>query len=260
MFIHFLKKKYTMHNSLKFISTIIIAVTPYFSLQAQVNSPKYEIGVGAASFIYQGDLTPNRFGSFETMRPGINIHGSKIVSSSFLMRVNIAVGGLRGDEAKYNNPEFRKQRNFDFRSPIAELSLLLAWNPFGTNYTDKGFSPYLFSGVGINFLRIKRDWSKLNAAYFGDGSDLPNQIAVDAAHSLPRVTPVIPIGVGVRYYLTPRIAIDAETSYRVTFTDYLDGFSQAANPTKRDHYQTISIGAIYRVGKKNMLDCPVVRY
>ncbi len=250
-----------MSNSLTIITTtIVIASQSFFSLQAQVNAPKYEIGVAAASFIYQGDLTPNRFGSFETMRPGINIHGSKIVSHSFLMRVNVAVGGLRGDDAKYDNPEFRKKRNFNFRSPIAELSLLLVWNPFGTNYGDKGFSPYLFGGGGISFLRIKRDWSNFNAAYFGDGSNLPNQIAADAAHTLPRATPVIPMGVGVRYGLTPRIAINAETSYRLTFTDYLDGFSQAANPAKRDHYQTFSIGAIYRVGKKNILDCPVIRY
>lgn len=249
-----------MHNSLKLITTISIAVAPHFALQAQLNVAKYEIGIAAAGFIYQGDLTPNRFGSFETMRFGINIHGSKIMSRSFLVRANIAIGGLRGDDAVYNNPAFRKQRNFNFRSPLTELSLLLVWNPFGTNYSDKGFSPYLFGGPGLSLLNIKRDWSNFNAAYFGDGSDLANRIATDAAQSPPGLIPVIPLGVGVRYQLTQRIAINAETSYRLAFTDYLDGFSQAANPEKRDQYQTISIGTIYRIGKKNMLDCPVVRY
>jgi hypothetical protein len=43
-------------------------------------------------------------------------------------------------------------------------------------------------------------------------------------------------------------------------TDYLDGFSQAANPTENDHYGIYSIGAVYRIGKKNTLACPVVRY
>ena len=249
-----------MHNSLKFIITIIIAASSHCSLQAQVNVAKYEIGIAAAGFIYQGDLTPNRFGSFETMRFGINVHGSRIMSRSFLVRANISIGGLKGDDGIYDNPEFRKQRNFNFRSPVTELSLLLVWSPLATNYADRGFSPYLFGGPGLSLVNIKRDWSNFNAAYFGDGSDLPDRIAADAAQSLPRLTPVIPLGVGVRYGLTQRIAINVETSYRLTFTDYLDGFSQAANPAKKDHYQTISIGAIYRIGKKNMLDCPVVRY
>jgi len=68
------------------------------------------------------------------------------------------------------------------------------------------------------------------------------------------------VGVGVRYYLSDKIGISAETTYRVMSNDYLDGFSQAANPAKGDHYYSHTIGAVYRLGKKNTLDCPVVRY
>lgn len=249
-----------MHNSFKFMATICIITSTSFLLQAQVNRANYEIGIAAAGFIYQGDLTPNRVGSVETTRFGISIHGSKIMSRSFLVRANLTIGGIKGDDGIYNNPEFRKQRNFNFRSPVNELSLLLVWNPFATNYSNSGFSPYLFGGPGLSLVNVKRDWSNFNAAYFGDGSDLPDRIATDAAQSTPTLMPVIPVGLGLRYGLSERIALNTETSYRLVFTDYLDGFSQAANPERNDHYQTISIGAIYRIGKKNMLDCPVVRY
>ncbi len=250
-----------MHKNLQQIPVILLLVLlQNTSLSAQVNLPKYELGIALSSFIYQGDLTPNRFGSYETMRFGVSIHGSKIISRSFLVRANLSIGGLKGDDAKYDNPEFRKERAFRFRSPVFEFTPLLVWNPLGKNYDDKGLSPYLFAGAGISLLKVKRDWSDFNAAYFGDGSDLPGRIAADEAHDLPRVIPVIPAGVGIRYGLTPRIAVTAETAYRWTFTDYLDGFSQAANPARYDHYQTISVGAIYRIGKKNVLDCPVVRY
>ena len=232
----------------------------YYPVAAQNNVAKYEVGAAISAFIYQGDLTTHRFGSVETTRFGINLHGSKIVSPSFMLRTNLAIGSLKGDDAKYNNPAFRKQRNFNFRSPVLEVAQLVVWNLFGKNYEDKGFSPYLFGGAGISFLKIKRDWSNFNAAYFGDGADLPNRIAIDAQHSLPKIIPVIPLGVGVRYGLTQNITINAESSYRLTYTDYMDGFSQAANPGKNDHYLTTSVGAIYRVGKKNRLDCPVVRY
>ena len=70
--------------------------------------------------------------------------------------------------------------------------------------------------------------------------------------------PVFPVGFGLRYGVSNRLAVNAETSYRFTRTDYLDGFSKAVNPLKGDTYSSISIGAIYRIGKKNMLDCPKV--
>lgn len=242
------------------ISAVIIIFFCYNPVAAQNNVAKYEVGAAISAFIYQGDLTTHRFGSVETTRFGINLHGSKIISPSFMLRTNLAIGSLKGDDAKYNNPEFRKQRNFNFRSRVLEVAQLVVWNLFGKNYEDKGFSPYLFGGAGLSFLKIKRDWSNFNAAYFGDGSDVPARIAIDAQHSLPKLIPVIPLGVGVRYGLTQNITINAESSYRLTYTDYMDGFSEAANPDKNDHYLTTSVGAIYRVGKKNRLDCPVVRY
>ncbi len=243
----------------KITATIIISLC-YFQVAAQHNVAKYEVGAAISAFIYQGDLTTHRFGSVETTRFGINLSGSKIISASFMLRTNLAIGRLKGDDAKYNNPAFRKQRNFNFRTPVFEVAQLLVWNLSGKNYEDIGLSPYVFGGAGLSFLKIKRDWSNFNAAYFGDGAALPNLIAIDAQHSLPKIIPVIPLGVGVRYGLTQNITINAESSYRLTYTDYIDGFSEAANPNKNDHYLTTSIGAIYRVGKKNKLGCPVVKY
>lgn len=251
-----------MNNSRRKIVVGFVFLALGSITKGQNPDPKFEIGAGISSFIYQGDLTPNRFGSVETMRFGINLQGSIIVSRSFLLRTNLAIGGLRGDDATYNNPEFRKQRNFNFRTPVTELSQMVVWNPLSSNYSNRGFSPYLFGGVGVSFLKIKRDRSNLNAAYFGDQSDILQRIALDEAHSLPVIIPVIPLGLGMRLGLSPLIDITAESSYRLVFTDYLDGFSQAANPARNDHFQTITLGAIYRMGNmnKNKLGCPVIAY
>ncbi len=230
----------------------------YYQAHSQTNIPKYEFGLHLNSFIYQGDLTPERLGSFKTMRWGINLFGSRIMSPSFSLRTNLAIGGLRGDDALYDEPEYRKQRNFNFNTRVIELTQLIVWNPLRTNYRDKGFSPYLFSGIGFNFVKIKRDWSNFNGEYFD--ADYLEKFALDTAHSVPKNIPVIPIGAGFRYDISPRLAVSAEASYRLTFTDYLDGFSEAANPNRKDNYYTIGVGIIYRAGKKNMLNCPVVRY
>jgi hypothetical protein len=231
-----------------------------FSANAQTNVPKFQFGISAGTFIYQGDLTPSLFGSYRTLKPAINLFASKLFSSSFSLRTNLAFGKLKGDDAKYDKPEYRQQRNFNFTSPVVEISGMVEWNILGRNYSSQGFAPYLFAGAGYSFLKIKRDWSNFNTEYFGAESVLMTGLTADAQHSLPKGLLVIPVGVGARYYLSDKIGISAETSYRFISTDYLDGFSQAVNPDKKDNYYSHTIGIVYRLGKKNLLDCPVVRY
>lgn len=234
------------------------------SASAQRNITGVELGAGAGVFIYQGDLTPKRTGSYRNLKPAVVLSAAYIMSTSFSVRFNVSAGSLRGDETKYEIPEYRKFRAFTFRSPLLELSPQLVWNPLGKNYAVKGFSPYFFSGVAINFLRIQRDYSGYDPAYFGDGSNIPQRIAEDEQQRLPRVRLAIPVGAGMRYNISNSIAVNVETTYRFLSTDYLDGFSQAANPEKNDHFQTISAGLIYRWGNvkkgKNKLGCPVMKY
>lgn len=228
---------------------------------AQTDNPKYEFGLNLGFLVYQGDLTPEKFGSFKTQRLSFGLHTSKIINPSFSVRANLALGKLKGDDALYSSPAYRQQRNFNFTTPVTELTAQLVWNVAGRNYADKGFSPYLFAGAGFSFLKIKRDWSTINTTYFvPETSEVWAGLAADSAHKLPKVLPVIPVGAGVKYFITPNWAVTAETSYRLSSTDYLDGFSQAANPKKKDNYLNYSIGLLYRTGKKNRLGCPVMRY
>ena len=94
---------------------------------------------------------------------------------------------------------------------------------------------------------------------------------MDSAHSLPKVIPVLPVGAGLRYFFSPKFGLNLEASYRVSFTDYIDGFSQAANPDLKDHYMNYALGIIFRpggdsgsgsggYGGKSKLGCPVLKY
>lgn len=228
---------------------------------SQNNNPKYEFGVNFGFLVYQGDLIPRRFGSFETQKFSLGLHASKLLSPFFSVRGNFLWGKLRGDDAVYDNPEYRKMRNFNFTSPVIELTGQLVWNPLGRNYIDKGFSPYLFAGGGFALLRVKRDYSNINTTYFShETSEVWAGLAADSAHALPRVLPVVPVGAGIKYYFSPRWGVNAETSYRLAYSDYIDGFSQAANPKQKDHYLNYSIGVVFRTGKKDMLKCAKMKY
>jgi opacity protein-like surface antigen len=227
---------------------------------AQSDNPKYEFGINIGFLVYQGDLTPEKLGSFRTQKLAFGFHASRILGPAFSLRGNMVIGTLIGNDAVYPFPEYRQQRNFNFISPVTELSAQLVWNVAGRNYADKGFSPYLFAGAGVSFLNIKRDWSQINANYFGELSEIWPGLAIDAAHQPPHILPVFPVGAGMKYFFTPRWAINAEASYRLDFTDYLDGFSKAANPSRNDHYLNYAIGLIYRPFKKGRMDCPALKY
>ncbi len=230
------------------------------TLSAQLY-PKYEFGFNLGFTVYQGDLTPQQLGSFKTQKLALGLQAARLLGPSFSVRAAFLRGRLKGDDALYTTPEFRQQRNFNFSTPVTEFTGQLVWNPLGRNYAEKGFSPYFFAGAGFAFLRIKRDWSGLNSSYFNsETSSLFSGLATDTTHTVPRLIPVIPVGLGVKYFFTPKLGMNAETSYRLGYTDYLDGFSEAANPDKKDHYLNYSVGIIYRTGKKNMLSCPKIRY
>ncbi len=235
----------------------IFSITSY----AQIQYSKFEIGVGANAFIYQGDLTPSFLGSLKTIQPGASAFVNRFLNQSFSVRANFSYGTLKGNDALYASPAWRRERNFSFSTPVLETTVEAVWNILGKNGSKNnyGFSPYLFAGVGYSFLNIKRDWSKMNTTYFASETRTVNGLIADEAHRLPGGIPVIPMGIGLRYAINQHLSVFTEWTYRMTFTDYLDGFSQSADPSKNDHYHSVSVGLIYTFGEKNRMACPVIK-
>lgn len=245
---------------IRFISnSIVVLISMCAQVQAQIKQPKYEVGAGVGAFVYQGDLAPGRFGSWKAIRPGLVLHGSRMLNRTMAVRLQLSIASLHGDDAKYSNPAYRQQRNFNFRTSLVELSPQFVWSPLGWSDEGKQLSPYVFSGAALSLVRIRRDASAFNATYFEAEPELFTQLATDLSAGTPRILSAVPVGAGIRYSISPTFVLNAEVSYRFLFTDYLDGFSRAANPDRKDHYYSISVGLIYRFGRKNSWDCPPVR-
>lgn len=251
-----------MKANMKSATLVLIISLKAIFINAQLSKSYYELGGGIGAYVYQGDLTPSRIGSFKTMKPGLILSATKVISASRSYRVNITIASLKGDESKYSNPEYRQQRNFKFKTPLIELSGFSVWDVRGNNfYRTKGtFSPYVYTGVGLSFLKIQPDRSGFNEAYFNTNEDILKGLTTDSEKNLPRILPFVPVGLGFRYELSERIAINTETAYRFVFTDYLDGFSYSANPEKNDHYLSQTFGIIFKLGKKNSWNCPKVKF
>jgi hypothetical protein len=251
-------------KTLRWILPAGISILTIFSATAQVNLiPKYEVGLSLGTFIYQGDLTPNALGAFNTMKPGFGLTATRNLNRAYSLRLQLLRGRLKGDDAKYENPAWRQQRNFNFTSPVTEISVQVVRHLFGQQSNPAGiinFSPYVFGGVGYSFLKIKRDYSQFNYSHFAGETGVVTGLTEDANHAPPKGIFEFPVGFGVRYGISEKLSFNLEGTYRLTSTDYLDGFSEAANPDKNDHFHTLMAGLIYSFGKRNRFDCPKVRF
>ena len=217
------------------------------------------VGINGGLYVYQGDLTPDPLGSFRTIKPGLSLFAKKPINYFLSARLHMSFASLQGNDSRYSKPEYRQQRNFYFFSPLMEFSGQLVWNIRGRNYDDYGIQPYVFTGAGVSFVRVQKDYSRMNTTYFGEASEIYAGLAADNAHGTSPALLSVPVGVGAEYPLSERFSVNIETSYRFVFTDYLDGFSQSANPKLKDHYHSTSVGLIYKFGaKKKGIGCPSV--
>ena len=243
--------------------TTAIVLLIFLFIGLKTNAQFYKdmsVGLNAGMYIYQGDLTPERYGSFRTIQPGFSFFAKKSINHFLAARVHISIAKLKGDDSRYSKPEYRQQRNFYFTTPVKEFSAQLVWNVLGKNYEDQGIMPYVFSGAGVTLISVKKDYSRMDTSIFNKTSDVLAGLAVDNARGTPRTLFSIPVGIGAEYPISDRFSVNIETSYRFIFTDYLDGFSQSANPKLKDHYHSTSAGLIYKFGKKDKgIGCPVVK-
>ena len=217
------------------------------------------VGLNTGLYVYQGDLTPDPLGSFKTIKPGISLFAKKPINHFLAARLHMSFASLQGNDSRYSKPEYRQQRNFYFFTPLVEFSGQLVWNIRGRNYDDHGIQPYVFTGAGVSLIRVQKDYSRINAAYFGESSDIYSGLATDELHGTSPALLSVPVGIGAEYPISEQFSVNIETSYRFVFTDYLDGFSQSGNPKLQDHYHSTSVGLIYKFRKNQRgIGCPSV--
>jgi opacity protein-like surface antigen len=226
---------------------------------AQYNPSKWEMGINAGALIYQGDLSQSSLGYTNCLKPAAEIWVSRSFDPYFSLRANLLRGSLYADESTYAGPAWRTHRNLAFNTPVTEVSVALVWDVRGKTYREgmQKFSPYLFAGAGFALLNVHRDWSRFDTNYFNSNTPAGHGLGLDTLHQTPRFLPVIPVGAGIRYMVTKHLFINAEATYRITSSDYIDGFSYVANPTKNDHYYGFSLGLSYRFGWTG-LSCPKI--
>lgn len=210
-------------------------------------TPKYEFGIGGGIVVYQGDLAPTKWGAYRSPMPGVQAHFTRLFSPAFALRIGATVGQFKADDVKSAfKQSYRDYRKYNFTTSFAELSALAQWTPFAKS--NWRLNPYLMGGAGVSYLKVKNNWSQIDYDNFA-GENLQQRLSEDSAqnHTFPAI--ILPVGVGLKYDISPKTSLRLEWVNRITFTDYLDGFSKAANPDKNDRYSSVMLSLNFAFGK-----------
>lgn len=183
-----------------------------------------------------------------------NLCGSVYASVTYQNAVTLRLEGTFGQIKAYDSilksvkeSTFgRYERNLSFRSNISEIALTAEIHPLHLfiNWAEREqdpprFSPYITGGIGyFSFnpqAKLGNKWIDLQPlSTEGQGfKEFPNR----KPYSLKQVC--FPLGLGVRYELSPMFNARFEIMYRILTTDYLDDVSTFfINPTLFSNYFT----------------------
>lgn len=215
-------------------------------LVAQEEYP-WEIGLHVGLSTIGGDMIEQNGLFLDQASLGGGIHLRRRFGGILALRAHLMFGTLSSDDTKNDDPAFQG-RGFSSKASILEPGLALELEPlankrFAADGTFKKIlSPYFFGGLGWGI------WSDPEADFNGRTGA---EVAQDRADGGSGSKLVLPVGAGLRWYLSPKTSLALEHGRRITGSDYLDGVSAAANPDEDDVYAFTTLGLNVGFGKKD---------
>lgn len=230
--------------------TLLLAFLPFLAT-AQIDYWQGGIFIGATAF--SGDVNPETTPDVADISLAFGISGKVDVMPKLGFKGSLNYVNLVGDD---NNYEVRQVRGFQFNTTVFELAGVAEWEPFGSDryYSDAGgnvvmdklISPYVYAGLGLAFVNLETDFS----GYQGNNPLIAQGILADRMQGSTSMNVVLPIGVGVKVDLSNTISLALDFGARVSFSDYLDGISESANPDANDAYLLGGLNVLYRFFSK----------
>jgi hypothetical protein len=256
-------------------SCFIIIISFLFSVKSssqsiifQTGKVIWEAGINVGPSFFLGDLGGNA-GKGTRFLKDVNLQFTNIMKGLFVaaypndwlgFRLAVQAGKLEADDAvidtKGVDELWRKQRNLDFKSNITEAYLGIEVFPLmifpGIAENSPRMRPYGVIGIGIFHFNPQgslmdangnKTWYDLHPLHTeGQGwAEYPDK----KEYSLTQYN--IPLGAGIKYFLSDRFNVSTEVLYRKSFTDYIDDVStDVIDPNLFSKYLSASDAAIAR--------------
>lgn len=184
-----------------------------------------EFGISAGAAHYFGDLNPDYH--FNRPKPAVGIFFRKQFGNYVALRVAGHYAQLGYSDIYNTQNAFEHRRNLSFNSNIWELGIQGDFNFFKFIPGDGNHraTPYITFGVGI-FSFDPYAFYKGQKIYLRElGTEGQGTAAFPSRKPYNNIAAFIPLGVGYKYNLNPKMNIGIEIVYRFTTTDYLDDVS-----------------------------------
>lgn len=173
----------------------LLAVLPAVRAAAQTDDEyRMEIGGGVGLLTYEGDLNG---GLFSGMRPAGSVVLRRLLNPYMGFRLAALAGQVKGSTDKHPLPDGRQ---YAFSHTLASMDLTYEYNfwPYGTGRDYRGsrrVTPFVFGGLGMTY--------------------------ASADESV--VTANVPLGLGVKCKIAPRLNLGVEWAIHFSLSDRLDG-------------------------------------
>ncbi|MES2429756.1 MAG: DUF6089 family protein [Bacteroidota bacterium] len=219
-----------------------------------------EIGVTFGPSFFLGDLGGNK-GVGTRFLKDLNLELTKLMKGGFVtfnpnewlgFRVGAQYTYIEGRDEIIKNSGgqelTRKQRNLDFRSNVWEVYTAIEFCPTAymlrNSENETRLRPYFFAGVGA--FHFNPQGSLTDEAGNVKWYDLkPLRTEGQGMEEYPdrkqyKLTQInVPMGGGIKYFVSPKVNIGLEVAYRKSFTDYIDDVStKYIDPKYFDTYLT----------------------
>lgn len=221
---------------------LLLVLFSSYSSFSQMGSVEAGITIGPSNFL--GDLGGNA-GKGSTFLKDNNFSQTKVIVGGHLtfntkdwlsLRLAANFGSVSGDDAaikgKGGLEEARRFRNQNFKSAIAEA--FVAAEIYPTVFLEQDpddvyrkLRPYGLIGIGAFYFNPKGkdpvtgEWVSLKPLRT-EGQGMPEH-PEKKEYSLTQIN--VPMGIGVKYYMTEKVSLSLEIIHRFTFTDYIDDVS-----------------------------------
>ncbi|WP_158267078.1 DUF6089 family protein [Chitinophaga niastensis] len=196
---------------------LLFMAVPFFTF-----AQDWHVGALLGITNYSGDLSQKRVDMRYT-RPALGLLVRRDINRYFTVRAAFTWGIATGADST-SSEKALVARNLSFRTNIFEGSLIGELNFF--DIEEKGFTPYIFAGVGgFGFDPTAKDQSgnRVRLRPLGtEGQGLP-QYPNRKPYDLFSFS--FPFGAGVKAILNDTWTLGFEIGLRPTLTDYLDDVS-----------------------------------
>ena len=184
-------------------------------------SRNFILGAGTGASFYFGDLAAD--GDFSNIKPNLAIGARYNFRDRFSVESQFTWFMLTGDDSK---DPIKEARNLSFQSHNFELNLVghISLFPEANMFYQRPLAnPYLYAGIGVvNF----NPTAKLD----GTKHSLRPLKTEGPEKAYSAFTMSIPMGLGVKFRVTPFLNLNVDGGFRYVLSDYLDDVSSGEFP------------------------------